>query len=194
MSKVVPLVPDPRQCDPTIDRRALSPPTSSFLAFLSLIGAVMSAIIAVIFYNKLVREEKPRGATGSTGATGRGDDNMEPVRIGFDAGENSQSSFAIALGYNAGQNNQGPGAIAIGASAGLNSQETDAIAIGHGAGSASQPEGTICLGAMSDIVGSELLSLRSSTRSYIAGAPMTFTHKLLISVNGQVFEIGLNQV
>ena len=68
------------------------------------------------------------------------------VRIGYLAGQNTQSIFAVALGASAGQDSQGQNTVAIGRNAGQTNQLSLAVAIGYGAGNTGQQLGAVALG------------------------------------------------
>ena len=88
----------------------------------------------------------PRGPTGAAGPSFNLE--IDPIPIGIDAGNTSQTSKSIAIGYNAGYTQQGNNAggdtgyaIAIGAEAGRTSQNGHTIAIGDQAGYLNQGNG-----------------------------------------------------
>ncbi len=69
------------------------------------------------------------------------------IKIGSNAGSNTQGNFSVAIGNEAGRNSQGSNAVAIGNMAGYNTQGKNAIAIGQNAGETSQASNSIILNA-----------------------------------------------
>lgn len=94
--------------------------------------------------------------TGSVNSTGtfnlRGNvfvasnDLCQSVRVGLNAGAETQTNFAVAVGNGAGRYTQGSAAVAVGTSAGTTTQKDRAIAIGNLAGNASQGIGAVSIG------------------------------------------------
>ena len=68
------------------------------------------------------------------------------VKIGLQAGINTQGAWGVAIGNKAGENTQGVSALSIGEMAGRNNQKTHAIAIGVSAGSTTQGAHAIAIG------------------------------------------------
>jgi len=72
-----------------------------------------------------------------------GNDN---VKVGDNAGFNTQKVGAIAVGTNAGENNQGSYSVAVGYAAGQITQQAYAVAVGPGAGQNSQQFASVAIG------------------------------------------------
>jgi hypothetical protein len=68
------------------------------------------------------------------------------IRIGSNAGSNSQQEGAISIGTGAGQNSQQFNAVAIGSSAGRTSQAVSAVAVGNSSGQISQKASAVAVG------------------------------------------------
>ena len=68
------------------------------------------------------------------------------VKLGSEAGQNSDPLFSIAIGPQAAQNSQGNGSIAIGYQAGQNLQGDNSIALGYQAGYTGQGTYSIAIG------------------------------------------------
>ncbi|MDF2378408.1 MAG: SUMF1/EgtB/PvdO family nonheme iron enzyme [Verrucomicrobiales bacterium] len=71
---------------------------------------------------------------------------VNPVAIGFNAGETTQGINAVALGFLAGETEQNSDAVAIGSRAGRTNQAIGAVAIGLGAGETDQSSRAVAMG------------------------------------------------
>jgi hypothetical protein len=83
--------------------------------------------------------------TSSWGVAGGSADN-DRIHLGRNAGQNGQSTNAIAIGAGAGQANQGTNAIAIGVLAGQFDQSTQCVAMGRNAGNFNQGLRAVAIG------------------------------------------------
>lgn len=92
----------------------------------------------------------PVNSTGTFNLRGNvfvaSNDLCNSVRVGPNAGAETQTNFAVAVGYGAGRYTQGSGSVAVGTSAGTTTQKDRAIAIGNLAGNASQGIGAVSVG------------------------------------------------
>ena len=80
---------------------------------------------------------------------GQNSDPLFSIAIGPQAAQNSQGNSSIALGYQAGQNSQGDSSIALGYQAGYTGQGTNSIAIGNQCGYTGQGANSIAHGTLS---------------------------------------------
>lgn len=69
------------------------------------------------------------------------------VKIGLEAGQNTQAVHGVAVGPQAGQTTQGEAAVAVGYNAGLTTQGANAVALGANAGVTSQAANSIIINA-----------------------------------------------
>ena len=73
-------------------------------------------------------------------------DGWKNTFVGYDAGEHTSNSKAVAVGFKAGHYTQGNGAVAIGYVAGEKKQGCNAVAIGFKAGRGTQGHDSIAIG------------------------------------------------
>src|SRR5210317_2289899 len=69
------------------------------------------------------------------------------VKLGFEAGQNTQAVHGVALGPQAGRTTQGEAAVAVGYNAGLTTQGANAVALGANAGVTNQAANSIVINA-----------------------------------------------
>ena len=69
------------------------------------------------------------------------------VKIGLEAGQNTQAVHGVAVGPQAGQTTQGEAAVAVGYNAGLTTQGANAVALGANAGATNQAANSIVINA-----------------------------------------------
>src|SRR5210317_892620 len=69
------------------------------------------------------------------------------VKLGIEAGQNTQAVHGVALGPQAGRTTQGEAAVAVGYNAGLTTQGANAVALGANAGATNQAANSIVINA-----------------------------------------------
>ena len=111
----------------------------------------------IINVNEITSEIVNTGGANITGDIDMNENNIinvnnirfktsEGIKIGEEAGLNTQEIYSIAVGYRAGKDNQGTNGIAIGTIAGRESQGEYSVAIGYQAGKVLQGDNSIAIG------------------------------------------------